>query len=141
MELKIRKKEIIIMTDFTQESLLEQISGTVENYEEQPMTLDDLFNHAFNEDYYIIGTYKAEQALEEYGTFEAIHEVKDYEEENFGEVNTDLSDPEEVANMLAYILGEQLIEEIADEWDLDMFDDELSAEQMKKLGNNDIQFC
>lgn len=126
------------MTDFTQESLLDQIAGTVENYEEQPMTLDDLFNHAFNEDYYIIGTYKAEQALEEYGTFEAIHEVKDYEEENFGEVNTDLSDPEEVANMLAYILGEQLIAEIADEWDLDMYD-ELSTEQMEKLGNNDIQ--
>ena len=41
--------------------------------------------------------------------FEAIETIKDYEQSNFGEVSTDLSSSENVANMLAYILGEQIL--------------------------------
>ena len=59
-------------------------------------------------DYYIIGYYQAEQWLNG-STFEAIALIKDYEESNFGEVTTDISCPEKVANMTAYILGEQCI--------------------------------
>ena len=35
----------------------------------------------------------------------------DFEEFNFGEVYTKLFDPEKVANMLAYILGEEILSE------------------------------
>ena len=69
---------------------------------------DDWHHHAFNMDYYIIGTYKAEQWMGD-KAFEIIRTVKEYEEENFGEVTTDLSNPERVVNMYAYIVGEEVV--------------------------------
>lgn len=70
----------------------------------------ELHNRLFNEDYYIIGTYQAEQELAEYGTFKAIDEVKQYEQDNFGEFNTEVN-PEAILNMLAYIKGEEALNE------------------------------
>ena len=75
---------------------------------------DDLHHKLFNMDYYIIGYYNAEQWLKG-NTFEVIGIIKEYEQSNFGEVYTDLSCPEKVANMYAYILGEQVIAELRSE--------------------------
>lgn len=72
----------------------------------------DLHNEVFNTDYYIIGTYQARKALNEYDVFEAIEVVQDYENSNFGEVYTDLSDPEKLVNMLYYIIGNEVIGEM-----------------------------
>ena len=69
---------------------------------------EDIHFHLFNEDYFIIGRYQASEFLKEVGTFEAIGIIKEYEKDNFGEVTTDLSEPERVANMYAYIKGEEL---------------------------------
>ena len=69
----------------------------------------DMHNRLFNEDYYIIGTAEAEEELESYGTFNCIREIQSYEQDNFGEVNTDLSDPEKIVNMLFYIVGEEIL--------------------------------
>ena len=69
---------------------------------------DDLHHHAFNTDYYIIGTYQAKQWLGDMA-FDVINFIKDYEQDNFGEVHTDLSDPEKVVNMYAYIIGEEIV--------------------------------
>ena len=71
----------------------------------------DLHHFLLNEDYFIIGYYQAEQWLKKDNgsIFEAIETIKDYEQSNFGEVSTDLSSSENVANMLAYILGEQIL--------------------------------
>tara|TARA_R100001509_G_scaffold66381_1_gene36813 strand:+ start:303 stop:686 length:384 start_codon:yes stop_codon:yes gene_type:complete len=74
----------------------------------QDQYIEDLHNEIFNTDYFIIGTYKAKQWLGD-ETFNAIEKIKDYEESNFGQVSTDISDPEKVANMLAYILGEEVL--------------------------------
>tara|TARA_R100001086_G_C11749759_1_gene234984 strand:+ start:263 stop:610 length:348 start_codon:yes stop_codon:yes gene_type:complete len=71
---------------------------------------DELHYHAFNCDYYIIGTHKAKQWLGA-EAFDVIGIVKEYEQDNFGEVTTDLSDPEKVANMYAYIVGEEIVAE------------------------------
>ena len=69
---------------------------------------DDLHYHAFNTDYYIIGTYKATQWLEDQA-FNVIGFIKEYEELNFGEVFTDLSEPEKIVNMYTYIIGEEIV--------------------------------
>lgn len=69
----------------------------------------DLHNEVFNTDYYIIGTYAAKEALREYDVFEAIELVQTYEKEQFGEVYTDLSDPEKLINMVYYIIGDNII--------------------------------
>ena len=70
--------------------------------------IDDLHYHAFNTDYYIIGTYQAKEWLSD-EVFNIINIIKEYENDNFGEVNTDFSDAEKVVNMYAYIVGEQIV--------------------------------
>ena len=87
----------------------------------------DLHNELFNTDYYIIGTYQAKQWLGD-SVFDVIGEIKDYEQDNFGEVTTDLSDPEKVVNMYVYILGEEILgesEHLRDCWDNYLKDEDL----------------
>ena len=74
--------------------------------------MDDLHNEVFNTGYYIIGTYQAKQALTEYGVFDAIDRVQTWERDNLGELYTDVSDPEKLANMLYYIIGEETINDL-----------------------------
>ena len=70
--------------------------------------LDDLHHNAFNEDYYIIGTYEAKQWLGDQA-FDIINIIKDYEQDNFGEIFTDFSSAEKVVNMYVYIVGEEIV--------------------------------
>jgi len=99
----------------------------------------DLHNEVFNTDYYIIGTYRAKEALNEYDVFEALDKVQTYEKDNFGEVYTDLSDPEKLINMLYYIIGEEVLSEMMDgitawedNWD-NQADEETNAEILKTV--------
>ena len=64
--------------------------------------VSDLHHYLLNEDYFIIGTYKAKQWLGS-EVFDVIETIREYEQSNFGQVTTDFSDPEKVANMYAYI--------------------------------------
>ena len=96
-------------TYFTKKEALEDIKDTLEYYSGN---YSDLHNETFNTNYYIVGTYEAEKALEQYGVFEAIRKIQEYENDNFGEVLTDLSDPEKISNMLYYIIGNEAIQEL-----------------------------
>lgn len=69
---------------------------------------DDLHHHAFNTEYYIIGTYRATQWLGDQ-VFNVIQFIKEYEENNFDEVSTDFTNAENVVNMYAYIIGEEIV--------------------------------
>ena len=68
-----------------------------------------IHHYLLNEDYFIIGYYEAEKWLKKDSIFNAIDKIKEYEQFNFGQVTTDLSSSESVANMLAYILGEEIL--------------------------------
>jgi len=72
---------------------------------------DDWHFHAFNEDHYLIGYYNCEQWLARHNvsTFEAIETIREYEQDNFGEVHTKFDNAESVVNMYVYILGEEII--------------------------------
>ena len=77
---------------------------------EQLIRDGDLHHEIFNTGYYV--AYRGEGAKwmgDE--AFEIIGIVKDYEQSNFGEVTTDLSDDVAVTNMYVYIVGEELISE------------------------------
>lgn len=90
----------------------------------------DLHHHLFNEDYFIIGYYEAEQFLNKVGVFRAIGEIKEYEESNFGKVTTDISESEKVANMYAYIKGEELLADsktLQDKWDEELTEEDIKA--------------
>lgn len=98
----------------------------------------DLHNEVFNTDYYIIGTYRAKEALREYDVFDAIELVQTYEKEQFGEIYTDLSDPEKLINMVYYIIGDEVIgkmyeiEAFEDNWN-NTADDETNAVIIKAM--------
>ena len=95
----------------------------------------DLHNHLFNEDYYYSCASEAEDDLNEIGVFDAIGVIVEYEKDNFGEVNTDFTSPCTVANMLYYIVGEEVL------WDLfvgcelwnEVWNDEATEETNKAL--------
>jgi hypothetical protein len=90
------------------EDIIEMLEGGYSGY------YCELHNEVFNTDYYIIGTYEAREALKEYDVFEAIDLVQNYEKEQFGEVSTDLSNPENLINMVYYIIGDEVIGELTD---------------------------
>lgn len=66
------------------------------------------------------------------GAFAAIQLVQAYEQDNFGEINTDLTDPCKVADMIDYIRGTRVFEELLSEADFEL-DDEITEENAKKV--------
>jgi hypothetical protein len=99
----------------------------------------DLHNYIFNEDYYIVGTARAKEWLEKnVGVFDAIEEIKQYEQSNFGDCSTDFSDAEKVVNMFVYIKGEEILERsstLNDKWNtrLEKEDVENIIEELEQL--------
>ena len=88
----------------------------------------DLHSYLFNEDYAFIHNNEAEEAVNSVNVWSAIRLVKKYEEDNFGECNIEI-EPFKVANMLVYIYGEFLlnqVEHLTDEaWDRELTTEDL----------------
>ena len=84
------------------------IKENEEQIKEDNYFYEDLHHHCFNTDYYIIGTYQATKWLGDQ-VFNVIEYIKEYENNNFGEVTTDFSDPEKIVNMYVYIIGEEIV--------------------------------
>mgnify|MGYP003629805201 FL=1 len=80
------------------------------SYIDNDEILNDVHHNCFNTDYYIIGTYEATKWLGD-EVFNVINFIKEYENDNFGEVTTDFSSAEKVVNMYAYIIGYEIIQE------------------------------
>ena len=75
---------------------------------------DDWHFHLFNEDYYIIGYYEASQWLKNHDidAFEAIGICQEWEEDVLGEKQKVYDNAETTVNMLVYVWGEELLNEI-----------------------------
>lgn len=121
---------------FTREEILSDLLDTVNFLIEDGGNADTehMFNGTFNNDYYIIGTYEAKQALEQYGVFEALEEITNRQIELSGEFTPDFvknfSDPERLANILYYLKADELCEQLG------LYDEEeLNHEQLKELKN------
>ena len=80
---------------------------------------EDLHDKVFNQDYFIIGYYNAEQWLiDKQGnnrTFEVLSYVMEQEKDNFGEIETVYDNAETLVNHYAYWLGYEVIAEIQEE--------------------------
>ena len=66
------------------------------------------------------------------GAFAATQLVKAYEMDLDGKVSTDLTNPEQVADMIDYIRGTRAFEELLNEADFEL-DDEITEENAKKV--------
>lgn len=94
---------------------------------------EELHQNLFNTDYWIIGAWKAQQWIGEH-VFDVMEAIREYEQSNFGEVSTKLHEPEHVANMWAYILGEKAIYEATNAADIEL-DGELTKDMITKILN------
>lgn len=111
--------------------LLQHVIDTINDLDLEDF--EELHYHAFNEDYYIIGYYNAEQWLKHHhvSPFEAIADIVSWERENFGEVSLTPDDmnAERIVNLYVYVLGEELLSE----FDLDQDKDELLSDLNEAL--------
>lgn len=127
--------------EFNEQAMAESLL----NFVDEDETLEDISDNAFNLDYWIIGTYQAAQALTEFdeedqqytktmlnGVFGAVEYVQAYEDNELGQRVTDCSNPEKLANMVACINGNELINNLMDEFSLDI-DDALTEKQADKI--------
>ncbi len=119
------KTQTTLETLLENSSIIELVNHTIEKLKDS-ISADrvygcDLHNELFNQDYFIIGYAAAEEWLQNNtGIFAAIEAIKEYEQDNFGLVSTDLSSSEKVCNMIVYILGEEILQQsssISDNWD------------------------
>ena len=118
------------MTNEAIKEVIEHGIDRLDEYKGQAVEASELHYHLYNEDYFVIGYWKAAEFLKKYGIFEAIGEVEEYEKDIFGEVTTNLGNSEAVANMWAYIKGEEALNKcvtLADNWDARLTDKQLDA--------------
>ena len=95
----------------------------------------DLHNELFNTDYYYTYPGEAIKAFNKISVFDAIGVIVEYEKGEFGEVNTDFTNPCAVANMLYYIVGYELLYDLFDGCELwnEVWNDEATEETNKAL--------
>ena len=67
----------------------------------------DLAYEMYNNDYYIIGTYKAKEFLKEY--FDDMTECLEQYQEEFGETYPDITNPEKVATLLTLFVAQDVL--------------------------------
>ena len=97
-------------TQSIKEELRVHIEDHISDYGVEYADDQELHHQLFNEDYYVIGRWHAEQWLKKHNisVFEAIEFVQKYEKDYFGK--TEIYDnAEKLVNMIAYIIGEELI--------------------------------
>ena len=129
------------------------LSAIKEGLDEGDRSLESIQDNTTNTIPWIIGTYQAAEALAKFdnddmlytntnltGVFGAIEYVQDYETDQLGTVNTNLSDPEDLASMVAYINMEMVLKDLHDDLDLDWdgefyvdWDDDLTDQQVEKI--------
>ena len=112
-----------------QEEIKDYILDNIDNY--LGTESDDLHHNLFNTDYYIIGRYKAERWCKN-NTFAIIETIKEYEQDNFGEVTTDFSEPEKVVNTFVYILGYEIMSD-CNYWEVVTSETELNQQTINYM--------
>lgn len=88
----------------------------------------DLAHEMYNNDYYIIGTYKARQFLKKY--FDDMIECLEQYEEEVGETYPDITNSEKLATLLALSVAEDVLCEsktLDEYWDCRLTEENLEA--------------
>lgn len=148
------------MNEFTKETIISIFTDEIEDAKGD--NFDEYRNNQFNLNEYIIGRYRANEALNHYvgtsfdGALGALQDIYDYTVNEVGLYGNaadvfpsqeDMFDPEKVATQLAWCLSDFYLNEILAEAGLDL-DDEIDDEAIAKFKdaakrvneNNDIEF-
>lgn len=114
--------------------LLQHIKECFDDGRFTPDNIDEWHHIAFNEDYYIIGYYNAEQWLKKHdvSAFEAISACQEWEENVLGEKQKTYDDPETTVNMYVYVLGEELIGDLLNDVREEIEDNDSIGEEVRE---------
>jgi len=101
---------------------IEEINNYNPDELDQLLNDGDLHHKLFNEDYYIIGYYQAQEWLKshEIDTFQGIDYCRTMENDHFGEAHTDFDNAETLVNHIVYWAGydldlEAIVEEVRED--------------------------
>jgi hypothetical protein len=117
-------RNIAIMNKSVREELEQYVISSIQEGTINAENIDDAHHILFNQDYYIIGYYQADQWLKEHDItpWEAIGYVIEQEREHFGEatIKADGVNSEFIVNNLVFFAGyeldiERMFEEYAEE--------------------------
>lgn len=110
-------KSILLHTEKSDKIFYNHIFDEIENYENE--YFDDLHYLLFNQDYFLIGYYNAEQFIKinDLDLFDIIRYCNSMEKEVFGSIHTTFDNAEKLVNNYAYWRGEELL------YDLKSFQD------------------
>lgn len=92
------------------QEVIKNILIDIDNY--KGSDLESLFFDLFNSDYYIIGTYQAKEWLTEKDVFNCIEIVTEWEKDVFGEIQSDLYNPEKLASLVVYSVADNLMNDL-----------------------------
>lgn len=106
------------------------IQADIENY--KGSSLEEAHQDMFNSDFYIIGTYQAKEWLTEKDVFNCIDIVQSWEKDVFGELQSDLSNPEKLASLVIYSVGETILFEVSNDLGID-YHEELTDKDIKSI--------
>lgn len=100
---------------------LDRLRESPEKFEDR----DELHDFLFNEDYFVIGYFKASEILKkcDYSEFSAIQDLIQLESDQFGESSLKPEDinSEKVVNLLTYFYGFEVIQEIVEEFEKESY--------------------
>jgi hypothetical protein len=119
---------------FTTEEIKQQLLDSL--YDGMDCYLCDLPWEVFNSELYIENKTDAKQALEQYDIYKAIGKVYTYEKDNYGELYTNLDNPENLANSLYLTLALEYFYNLEIDFEkFDYVDDENIQELIKVIEN------
>ena len=100
------------MKNTVRKELLEYIEDSIKDEVITNDNVDDWHYYLFNQDYYIIGYYNAEEWFKQHNisVWEAIKKVQESQMDNFGKVDLH-PNSENTVNLYIYICGEELLAE------------------------------
>ena len=115
-EYKSKIKQLKWNKYYKQKEILEYTLLKINELLEHDIFLENIKDHHYDffydsnaGDYYKMGIDKSKEWLGNY-VFEVIEVIKDFEKPRYGEVTTDLTNPEEVVSSYVYIVGEYILE-------------------------------
>ena len=117
--MNFNKSKKYIMKESIEKELINYGVDFMNEMQEVDLTdLHELHYTIFNDDYYIIGYYNAEQWCKKHNVnvFEALDYIRKNQMFHFGEDNTEILDYEKLVNHLVFWVSTELMEEIKSEY-------------------------
>jgi len=113
--------------------VLDILKCDLQYHVENETELDELHHELFNTDYYVSNDSDADKFAGQHW-FEILGHVMQYEQDQFGEITSDITDKSQIINMYVYIIGEQIIQHYYNVfetlWHLWAIDEKLKAKRV-----------